>query len=167
MIISIYFVSNIIYTYCCAVVVYAKSGFITFNSSSFDETSLPVPVPGAQQAATLFKLCKDLDSRDIMPAIFFNFSRTSPGPNRAGRFLGNRRSKNSNQICVALDTVQVGGWSSIESESKMAIFGPIVGWPKKTPWRLTMAHRHDGWESFEINHWGGLSRFEYVLIVLF
>lgn len=27
------------------------------------------------QAATLFKLCKDLDSRDIMPAIFFNFSR--------------------------------------------------------------------------------------------
>eukprot|EP00434_Breviolum_minutum_P001099 symbB.v1.2.000962.t1/scaffold39.1/size394969/6 len=27
------------------------------------------------QASTLFKLCKDLDSRDIMPAIFFNFSR--------------------------------------------------------------------------------------------
>lgn len=27
------------------------------------------------QPATLFKLCKDLDKRDIMPAIFFNFSR--------------------------------------------------------------------------------------------
>ena len=62
-----------------------------------------------------------------MPAIFFNFSRTRPGlPNRAGRFLGNRRSKNSNQICVALDTVQDGRWSSIESESTMTIFGPMV-----------------------------------------
>ena len=28
------------------------------------------------EAATLFKLCKDLDARDIMPAIFFNFSRS-------------------------------------------------------------------------------------------
>ncbi|OLP85030.1 putative ATP-dependent RNA helicase DDX60 [Symbiodinium microadriaticum] len=27
------------------------------------------------QAATLFKLCKDLDQKDIMPAIIFNFSR--------------------------------------------------------------------------------------------
>lgn len=27
------------------------------------------------QAATLFKLCKDLHNRDILPAIFFNFSR--------------------------------------------------------------------------------------------
>lgn len=28
------------------------------------------------QAATLFKLCKDLHNRDILPAIFFNFSRS-------------------------------------------------------------------------------------------
>ena len=37
------------------------------------------------QAATLFKLCKDLDQRDILPAIFFNFSRTGnscPGHRR-------------------------------------------------------------------------------------
>ncbi|CAJ1460156.1 unnamed protein product, partial [Effrenium voratum] len=27
------------------------------------------------QAATLFNLCKDLDKKDIMPAIVFNFSR--------------------------------------------------------------------------------------------
>jgi len=27
------------------------------------------------QAATLMKICKDLDKKDIMPAIFFNFSR--------------------------------------------------------------------------------------------
>ena len=28
------------------------------------------------KASTLFKLCKDLDQKDIMPAIIFNFSRT-------------------------------------------------------------------------------------------
>ena len=31
------------------------------------------------EAATLFNLCKDLDKKDIMPAIVFNFSRTTKG----------------------------------------------------------------------------------------
>jgi len=46
----------------------------TESDSEVDLTKL-VKETSYLQAATLFKLCKDLDEKDIMPAIIFNFSR--------------------------------------------------------------------------------------------
>ena len=148
MIIRIYFVSNITYTYCCAVVVYAKSGFITFNSSSFDETSLPVPVPIlVPSRLPPCSSCAKIWTAEIS---CLRSSSTSPGPDRVYRIelgdswgIGDRRTR----IKFVLHWIlyKMGDGHPLNLNQKWPFLDqwyPMVGWPKKTPWRLTMAHRH-------------------------